>query len=241
MNIPFTKIFLHVDNGYADKRGTGLAVEYDIFSRKIIWRMLDKRSMDSAKRSFKKPMTVGTSLGLCGIYYFLTESGPEKTAIDWLGNDYIALLILSGILCFIFIEYLLMRNRNSYEIIDPPSKKEQITHLNEMYDAHIRFNKSNVWYKQKVKNKVDAIQTFKVPYVNSAFIFVVCILFFLLFSLLVQGPATLGDFFLLAFSFVIFFVAILIFIWHIIIGGIIFHRIIKKVKGQCNSESNESN
>ena len=46
-NIPFTKIFLHVDNGYADKSGTGLAVEYNISSKNIIWRKLDQKNLDS--------------------------------------------------------------------------------------------------------------------------------------------------------------------------------------------------
>ena len=237
-NRMFTRIYFHIDDGYADKRGTGLAVEYDIFSKTLIWRMLDKRTMDAAQRPFKKPMTVGTSLGLCGIYYFLTKNGPEKTAMEWLGDGYIIIIIMLGLLCFLIIEYLLIRKRNSYIIIDPPSKKEQLAHLYEMYDAHIKYDKTNVWYKQKVRRKEDAVQKFKVPYMNSIFIFVVFTSLFIIFICLIQGSTTLGDFSLLVFCTVMFFVAILIYIWHIFIGGIVLHRIIKNIERQYNLESN---
>ena len=219
----FTKIYLDTDDGYADKRGTGLAVEYDIFSKTLIWRMLDKRTMDAAQRPFKKPMTVGTSLGLCGIFYFLTENGPEKTAMEWLGDGYIIVIIMLSLLCFVIIEYLIIRKRNNYMIIEPPNKEEQLAHLHEMYNAHIKYDKTHVWYKQKVRRKVDAVQKFKVPYMNSIFIFVVFISFFILFSWLIQRPTTLGDFSILVFWLVICVIAILAYIWHVIIGGIIFH------------------
>ena len=240
-NNMFTKIYFHVDDGYADKRGTRLAVEYDILSKTLIWRMLDKRTMDAAQRPFKKPMTVGTSLGLCGIYYFLTKNGPEKTAMEWLGDGYIIIIIMLGLLCFLIIEYLLIRKRNRYTIIEPPSKEEQLAHLHEMYDAHIKYDKANVWYKQKVKRKVDAIQKFKVPYVNTAFIISVLVSLFMVFCWLIQQPKTFGDFFLFVFCLVMFCIGFLIYIWHIIITGIIFHRIIKNIEKQYDLESNECN
>ena len=120
-NMPFTKILLHVDSGFGDLRGTGFAVEYDILHRKLIWRRLDKGVIDSINKPFKEPITIGAAAGLSGLFTLISSSTEKKTAMERLGDSYIIIPVLIGIIFFLIIEYISMRNRNSLQIIDPPA------------------------------------------------------------------------------------------------------------------------
>ena len=160
--------------------------------------------------------------------------------MERLGEYYIVVPILLGILFFILIEYLLMRNRNSYQIIDPPSTYAQLLHLTEMYESHIKYDKSFTWYMKMARRHKDAKQKIRIPYLNT-FLFLVFVLFlvFLIFISIYQQAVSNTDFLIALIALVVLFTGILIIVWHIIIGGIVFHRIIKRIKRQYDLENSE--
>ena len=67
-NIPFTKILLEADYGHAGFTGTGLAAEYDILSRKLVWRKANQQSMESVQKAVVALVLGGRRISL--ISYF---------------------------------------------------------------------------------------------------------------------------------------------------------------------------
>ena len=238
-NIPFTKIFLQVDNGFGDLKGTGLAVEYDIGKNCLIWRTLDKRSMDSAKIPFKKPMTIGSAAGFSGLFVYISRNGALATAEERLGDSYIIVPILIGILLFLIIEYLITRNRNSYQIIEPPNCNEQLAHFDEIYEAIIKYNRGYVWTRQLVYNKKDSAQKFKIPYANLVFILILLsLVIIMIFNFVYPNPQTSGTFLICISVLSILFASILAIVWHGFITGIVFYKIFKKIRKNAGLHDN---
>ena len=106
-NIPFTKILLQVDDGF-DLSGTGLAVEYHIFTKKIVWNKKNNAEFIKKSKNIFTAIGFGTAGGSFFIFDYLSEHGMKSTAEQRLEiiDYYIIIPIILSLLCIIIIEYI---------------------------------------------------------------------------------------------------------------------------------------
>lgn len=131
--IPCSKLIFHVDNGLGTRlKGTGLAAEYDMFNKKVIWRILPKDKLREQEHLSNHLMLL-SSLIPSTLFVFITvlirmlSRDAKEVAISGLFND--AIPIILGVVMFLSFEYLMIRIRSRYEIVKPPSLQEQLLYF----------------------------------------------------------------------------------------------------------------
>ena len=162
----------------------------------------------------------------------------EITARERIGDYYSLLPIVISFVCFLIIEYFVIRSRNKFQVIDPPSIHKQFSYLNEMYSGIFKHNQVNEWVKT-VNNKRRFFRNISFPYAHIILLFI-CILGFLLgLIFMYEQPLTTTYFLFCVLALTFIYIGVLVFLWHIVITGVVFHRIIKKVKRRCDLENNK--
>lgn len=147
--IPCTKLIFHVDNGLGSSlKGTGLAAEYDIIHKKVIWRKLLQEKSRSQKQ-FRNQIILFTSLIPSTVFIFIISfirilSGDIKNIQV---SGYV-IPILLGFIMFMSFEYLMMRVRSEYEICKPPSNDEQLLYFEGVEQIALKFN--DVWSSNRI-------------------------------------------------------------------------------------------
>lgn len=150
--IPCLKFIFHVDNGLGTQlKGTGLAAEYDIIHKKVIWRKLSQEKSRSQKQ-FRNQIILFTSLIPSTVFIFIISlirilSGDIKN-IQVSGVSGYVIPILLGFIMFLSFEYLMIRIRSKYEICRPPSSNEQLLYFEGVEQIALKFN--DVWSSNRI-------------------------------------------------------------------------------------------
>ncbi len=150
--IPCLKFIFHVDNGLGTQlKGTGLAAEYDIIHKKVIWRKLSQEKSRSQKQ-FRNQIILFTSLIPSTVFIFIISlirilSGDIKN-IQVSGVSRYVIPILLGFIMFLSFEYLMIRIRSKYEICRPPSSNEQLLYFEGFEQIALKFN--DVWSSNRI-------------------------------------------------------------------------------------------
>lgn len=156
--VVFTKMLFHVDNGGGEGlSGTGLACEYSFTKRKLVWRKIGTAQMQNQMSLAYKILTfspVGSPLLILPFLYFLKKGSTGiLTPFERFGAAAFYAPMILGFLFFISFEALMVYIRDTYPLIDPPEKEQQIKHL------------------QEISNYMKYIETFvqvKTPYLSTA-------------------------------------------------------------------------
>lgn len=165
MVIPFSKLLFAVDNGLSEHlNGTGLAAEYNISKRELVWRNISKKKI--AKHQDYAQLLVLVSMSLPSVMFMVTilmMRVSTKQNLDivsaWGCYAYI-LPMLFGLVLFLSFEALMIYMRERYEICHAPSLNEQVQYFNGVSNATLKHN--DVWSGNKVPYLANAIICFLV-------------------------------------------------------------------------------
>lgn len=183
--IPCSKLIFHVDNGFGTHlKGTRLAAEYDIFNKKVIWRILSKGKLVNQKQLINQ-VSLLSSLIPSTFFIFiisftkiLSGDGKEVAPSGILGY---AIPVILGLIMFLSFEYLMIQVRSKYEICSPPSSNDQLLYFEGVDQTALRFN--DVWSSNRV------------PYLANVIVamLIVCLVLPIMFWLYFI-PSSMGEF-----------------------------------------------
>ena len=236
--LPLSKILFLPDDGLGDLSGTGLVAEYHIFSKKLIWRKLDEKQI--AERKVGVLPSLLTVIMIVTYFNHILSNDPVKlTPIQRLGDNYIIIPIILGVLLFLIIESIRIYKRNKFIMVNNPSITDQIHYLVEINEVTLRHNKFNQWKRREIDGDISVKQRIQIPYLGTVFAYLSTIiimlptLFWIYFA-----PATTMKFMaeLLILSIIIALVPY--FIWDVIVKGIVTQRLIKDLKLKYSEQSN---
>lgn len=146
------RLLFAVDNGMGTNlKGTGLAAEYYPFSRDIVWRRLDKVRIGNHQNIAKK---ISRLTWLSSQFLIV----PIMAFIAGYSDNYIVpqkefglfsflLPMILGICFFISFELWMVSIRNTYPLIEAPSRTVQKEYFEVIHDITLKHN--DVWKQIK--------------------------------------------------------------------------------------------
>ncbi|KZK04955.1 hypothetical protein AB996_2165 [Lactococcus cremoris] len=229
MVIPLTKIWFVADYwGKSELSNTKIFAEYDILKKEVVWKKFSSKSMKKQGKIFSRiinflpltsPFIIVPFVGFLANY-----TKKQATPAERLGNLNIFAPFLIGIILFLVFEYFMLYRRRNLEIVSNPTKHNQYTYFEELYEHSVRSN--------------DAVGKYKTPYLVSglAIIFLIVIAIPIMFWLYSMN-GTLGEFIikLLILSFLLS--TLLSTIWN----GVIKSIITKNIMNALNKEMETQN
>lgn len=221
MVLPLTKMWFVADYwGKSELSGTNIFAEYDILGKKVVWKKFSKQDMENQNHKVKKLLYFLPFTSLFIIVPFIVFLGnytkKQPTPLDRLGSFGMFAPLLTGVLLFLILEYLMLYRRRYSEVIDAPTKYNQYTYFEELYERSVKNN--------------DAVGKYKTPYLVSGlsilFLSVVVIpIMFWLYNM----KGTFFEFFV-KFIILSFLCSIVLStIWNGIIKSVITKKIINKL------------
>ncbi|EGO5169118.1 hypothetical protein ACQUMI_001871 [Enterococcus faecalis] len=221
MVLPLTKMWFVADYwGKSELSGTNIFAEYDILGKKVVWKKFSKQDMENQNHKVKKLLYFLPFTSLFIIVPFIVFLGnytkKQVTPLDRLGSFGMFAPLLTGVLLFLILEYLMLYRRRYSEVIDAPAKYNQYTYFEELYERTVKNN--------------DAVGKYKTPYLVSGlsilFLSVVVIpIMFWLYNM----KGTFFEFFV-KFIILSFLCSIVLStIWNGIIKSVITKKIINKL------------
>ncbi|MGC3748872.1 hypothetical protein ACPTKN_12585 [Enterococcus faecalis] len=221
MVLPLTKMWFVADYwGKSELSGTNIFAEYDILGKKVVWKKFSKQDMENQNHKVKKLLYFLPFTSLFIIVPFIVFLGnytkKQATPLDRLGSFGMFAPLLTGVLLFLILEYLMLYRRRYSEVIDAPAKYNQYTYFEELYERSVKSN--------------DAVGKYKTPYLVSGlsilFLSVVVIpIMFWLYNM----KGTFFEFFV-KFIILSFLCSIVLStIWNGIIKSVITKKIINKL------------
>ena len=139
------RLLFAVDNGMGTNlKGTGLAAEYYPFSRDIVWRKLDKESIRNHQNIAKKISRLtwmSSPFLIVPIMAFIAGYSdnyivPQKE----FGLFSFLLPMILGIWLFISFELWMVSIRNTYPLIEAPSRTVQKEYFEVTHDITLKHN-----------------------------------------------------------------------------------------------------
>ena len=139
------RLLFAVDNGMGTNlKGTGLAAEYYPFSRDIVWRKLDKESIRNHQNIAKK---ISRLTWMSSPFLIV----PIMAFIAGYSDNYIVpqiefglfsflLPMILGIWLFISFELWMVSIRNTYPLIEAPSRTVQKEYFEVTHDITLKHN-----------------------------------------------------------------------------------------------------
>lgn len=219
--IPLTKMWFVADYwGQSELSNTKIFAEYDLIKKQLTWKKFSKKNIVSQENMLRKllvllpfssPFVIVPLIGFLGNYTKIQATPTER-----LGNFSLLAPLLVGVLLFLIFEYFMLYRRKNTEVVDVPSKYNQYTYFEELYEHSVKNN--------------DAIGKYKTPYLITGlaiiFLAVVAIpIMFWLYNML----GTFGEFMLKLIILSFLLSVLLLTIWNSIIKGIITKKIINKL------------
>ena len=156
------RLLFAVDNGMGTNlKGTGLAAEYYLLSGDIIWRKLDKESIRNHQNIAKK---IGRLTWMSSPFLIV----PIMAFIASYSDNYIVpqiefglfsflLPMILGIWLFISFELWMVSIRNTYPLIEAPSRTVQKEYFEVIHDITLKHN--------------DVLKQIKTPYLANILVF----------------------------------------------------------------------
>ncbi|EGO5193110.1 hypothetical protein H0S18_002542, partial [Enterococcus faecalis] len=221
MVLPLTKMWFVADYwGKSELSGTNIFAEYDILEKKVVWKKFSKQDMENQNYKIKKLLYFLPFTSLFIIVPFIVFLGnytkKQATPLDRLGSFGMFAPLLTGVLLFLILEYLMLYRRRYSEVIDAPTKYNQYTYFEELYERSVKSN--------------DAVGKYKIPYLVSglSFLFLSVVVIPIMFWLY-NMKGTFFEFFV-KFIILSFLCSIVLStIWNGIIKSVITKKIINKL------------
>lgn len=231
MLVPLRRLLFHVDNGASSHlEGTGLAAEYSLKSRAIVWRRQGGAQPDcsaEATQKFANYLWMVSPLFILPVLiYFGGEWQEEVSPIERFGLLGWFLPLILGILFFLSFEALMLQIRDTYPLVEAPPVAQQKRYFTAIYNITIRRNEA--WSKVKT------------PYLATtlSLVFVCGLVTPLFYWSYLQETDSLSFIYLLIFSgFLISLIPNAL--WNILYKTIIYRKVMAPLRGEAGSDMAE--
>lgn len=147
MLVPLSRLLFHVDNGSsAHLEGTGLAAEYNLKTRAIVWRRQGGTQSSSTTPSVSRLgnylWIVSPLLILPLLTYFGRKWQELVTPVERFGLLGYFLPLILGLLFFLSFEALMLLLREAYPLVEAPPVIQQKQYFSAIYNITIRRNEA---------------------------------------------------------------------------------------------------
>lgn len=154
--LPLTKMWFVADYwGKSKLSGTNIFAEYDLLEKQVVWKKFSNQDMENhmvKKLLYFLPFT-SSFIVVPFIAFLGNYTKKQATPLDRLGSFGMFAPLLTGGLLFLIFEYLMLYRRRYSEVIDAPTKYNQYTYFEELYERSVKSN--------------DAVGKYKTPYLVS--------------------------------------------------------------------------
>ncbi|MGT2741682.1 hypothetical protein [Streptococcus plurextorum] len=226
--VPLTKLIIHVDNGGGTNlKGTGLAAEYNIFTRSYTWRQLTKKQVEADQKRVGSILNLipftSPFLILGGMSLLNRSSNVEATPFERFGFwGYIIPMLLSLSL-FILFEHIMILMRESIPIVKEPSLQEQIDYFTSINNIAFRYN--------------DVLKSIRTPYLANILVcsFVIFVTLPLIHYFYIS-ESNFAEFVLKLLIYSMILSLIPNFFWNIFVKAMVIRKTIQKLEERTENE-----
>ena len=223
------RLLFAVDNGMGTNlKGTGLAAEYYLLSGDIVWRRLDKESIGNHKNIAKK---IGRLTWMSSPFLIV----PIMAFIAGYSDNYIVpqiefglfsflLPMILGIWLFISFELWMVSIRNTYPLIEAPSRTVQKEYFKVTHDITLKHN--------------DVLKQIKTPYLAN-----ILVVLFIVFTVIpfvywfYFMPSTIIEFIIKLVVLAILLSLVPNIIWNGVVKTVINNKIINELNDELENEN----